>query len=144
MKKLRTKNRQSLLRIWETICTFAHDIQKKKMEQTVFELELLEDARDFLKSQTREVRGKIGYNIRRVQKGERDKELFKKLDGTDIWEFRTIYNKLCYRLFAFWDSDINTLVVATHGLVKKTQKTPPNEIKKAEKLRKQYFDNKKQ
>jgi phage-related protein len=36
------------------------------------------------------------------------------------------------------------LVVATHGLVKKTQKTPPNEIKKAEKLRKQYFDNKKQ
>ena len=144
MKKLRTKNRQSLLRIWETICTFAHDIQNKKMEQTVFELELLEDARDFLKSQTREVRGKIGYNIRRVQKGERDKELFKKLDGTDIWEFRTIYNKLCYRLFAFWDSDINTLVVATHGLVKKTQKTPPNEIKKAEKLRKQYFDNKKQ
>ncbi len=144
MKKLRTKNRQSLLRIWETICTFAHDIQNNKMEQTVFELELLEDARDFLKSQTREVRGKIGYNIRRVQKGERDKELFKKLDGTDIWEFRTIYNKLCYRLFAFWDSDINTLVVATHGLVKKTQKTPPNEIKKAEKLRKQYFDNKKQ
>ncbi len=47
MKKLRTKNRQSLLRIWETICTFAHDIQNKKMEQTVFELELLEDARDF-------------------------------------------------------------------------------------------------
>jgi phage-related protein len=114
------------------------------MEQTVFELELLEEARDFLKSQTKEIRGKIGYNIRRVQKGERDKELFKKLDGTDIWEFRTIYNKVCYRLFAFWDSDINTLVVATHGLVKKTQKTPPNEIKKAEKLRKQYFDNKKQ
>lgn len=84
-----------MLRIWETICTFAHDIQKKKMEQTVFELELLEDARDFLKSQTREVRGKIGYNIRRVQKGERDKELFKKLDGTDIWEFRTIYKISC-------------------------------------------------
>ena len=102
------------LRIWETICTFANDIYKE-MEQTVFELELLEEARDFLKSQTKEIRGKIGYNIRRVQKGERDKELFKKLDGTDIWEFRTIYNKVCYRLFAFWDSDINTLVVATHG-----------------------------
>ena len=88
------------LRIWETICTFANDIYKE-MEQTVFELELLEEARDFLKSQTKEIRGKIGYNIRRVQKGERDKELFKKLDGTDIWEFRTIYNKVCYRLFAF-------------------------------------------
>ena len=92
------------------------------MEQTVFELDLLEEARDFLKSLTKEIRGKIGYNIRRVQKGERDNELFKKLDGTEIWEFRTIYNKTCYRLFAFWDKDINTLVVATHGIVKKTQK----------------------
>ena len=53
----------------------------------------------------------MSYNIRRVQKGERDKELFKKLDGTEIWEFRTIYNKTYYRLFAFWDKDINTLVI---------------------------------
>ena len=59
------------------------------MEQTVFELDLLEEARDFLKSLTKEIRGKIGYNIRRVQTGERDNELFKKLDGTEIWEFRT-------------------------------------------------------
>lgn len=57
------------------------------MEQIVFELDLLEEARDFLKSLTKEIRGKIGYNIRRVQKGERDKELFKKLEGTEIWEF---------------------------------------------------------
>ena len=49
------------------------------MEQTIFELDLLEEARDFLKSLTKEIRGKIGYNIRRVQKGERDNELFKKL-----------------------------------------------------------------
>ncbi len=54
------------------------------MEQTVFELDLLEEAREFLKSLTKEIRGKIGYNIRRVQKGERDNELFKKLDGTEI------------------------------------------------------------
>ena len=56
----------------------------KEIEQTVFELDLLEEARDFLKSLTKEIRGKIGYNIRRVQKGERDNELFKKLDGTEI------------------------------------------------------------
>ena len=67
------------------------------MEQIVFELDLLEEARDFLKSLTKEIRSKIGYNIRRVQKGERDNELFKKLDDTEIWEFRTIYNKSCYR-----------------------------------------------
>ena len=113
-----------------------------KMEQVVFELDLLEEARDFLKSLNKEIRGKIGRNIRRVQKGERDNDLFKKLDGTEIWEFRTLYNKTYYRLFAFWDKEINTLVVATHGIVKKTQKTPQNEIAKAESIRKQYFKNK--
>ena len=130
-----------LLRILETIYIFANEIIIE-MEQTVFELDLLEEARDFLKSLTKEIRGKIGYNIRRVQKGERDNELFKKLDGTEIWEFRTIYNKTYYRLFAFWDKDINTLVVATHGIVKKTQKTPKSEITKAEGIRKLYFENK--
>ena len=112
------------------------------MEQIVFELDLLEEARDFLMSLPKDIRYQIGLNIRRVQKGERDKELFKKLDGTEIWEFRTLYNKTYYRLFAFWDKDVNTLVVATHGIIKKTQKTPQNEIAKAEGLRKKYFDNK--
>ena len=112
------------------------------MEQTIFELDLLEEARDFLKSLSKEIRGKIGFNIRRVQKGERDNELFKKLDGTEIWEFRTLYNKTYYRLFAFWDKDVNTLVVATHGIFKKSQKTPKSDITKAEGIRKQYFENK--
>ena len=112
------------------------------MEQTVFELDLLEEARDFLKSLTKEIRGKIGYNIRRVQKGERDNELFKKLDCSEIWEFRTLYNKSYYRLFAFWDTDKDSLVIATHGIIKKTGKTPIKEISKAEELRKKYFDNK--
>jgi phage-related protein len=45
-------------------------------------------------------------------------------------------------LFAFWDKDINTLVVATHGIMKKTQKTPKSEIAKAEGIRQKYFENK--
>ena len=96
-----------------------------------------------MKSLTKETRLKIGRNIRRVQKGERDNELFKKLGNTEIWEFRTLYNKTCYRLFAFWDRDINTLVVATHGIIKKTQKTPTSEIAKAEAIRTKYFENRK-
>ncbi|MBR5061294.1 MAG: type II toxin-antitoxin system RelE/ParE family toxin [Prevotella sp.] len=113
------------------------------MEQTVFNLELLEEARDFIKSQPKEIRHKIGKNIRRVQKGERDSNLFKKLDGSkEIWEFRTLCDKKYYRLFAFWDKDINTLVVSTHGIVKKTQKTPKGEITKAEAIREKYFENK--
>ena len=92
---------------------------------------------------SKDVRGKIGRNIRRVQKGERDPELFKKLENSNIWEFRTLYNKTAYRLFAFWDKNDNTLVVATHGIIKKTQKTPNNESAKAEEIRKLYFENKK-
>ena len=61
-----------------------------------------------------------------------------------IWEFRTLYNGKAYRLFSFWDriDGQETLVVATHGILKKTQKTPPKEIKKAEEIRKQYLNNK--
>lgn len=70
-----------------------------------------------------------------------DPELFKKLDDTDIWEFRTFYNKIKYRLLALGDKDngTNTPVIATHGFIKKTQKTPSKEIAKAEEIRKEYF-----
>ena len=44
----------------------------------------MEEARDFLKSLSKEIRRKIGVNIRRVQKGERNVELFKKLEGSEI------------------------------------------------------------
>lgn len=74
--------------------------------------------------------------------GEKNIELFKKLEKSEIWEFRTLYNGIAYRLFAFWDTEEKTLVVATHGIIKKTQKTPSKEIAKAEAIRKEYFKNK--
>ncbi len=40
-------------------------------------------------------------------------------------EFRTLYNGSCYRLFSFWDTETETLVIATHGIVKKTQQLLP-------------------
>jgi phage-related protein len=63
----------------------------------------------------------------------------------EIWEFRTLFNKTHYRLFAFWDKTdkTNTVVISTHALIKKTGQTPQREIQKAESLRKQYFEQKK-
>lgn len=81
-------------------------------------------------------------NISRAAKGERNTEIFKKLQNSEIWEFRAEHRKISYRLFSFWDSDEETLVIATHGIVKKTQKTPSKEIAKAEAIRKKYFNNK--
>ena len=91
---------------------------------------LTEEAQAFLDAQPFKAQQKIYYNI------------FKKLENTEIWEFRTLYNGICYRLFSFWDTEEETLVIATHGIVKKTQKTPLKEIAKAEEIRKEYFNNK--
>ena len=119
-----------------------HRQSEGNMGEKSFKLSLLVEAQNFLNSLPQAVADKIYYNIYRVQQGERNVELFKKLDGTDIWEFRTLYNKTKYRLFAFWDTQSETLVIATHGIVKKTQKTPKKEIKKAERLRQEYFKQK--
>ncbi len=97
----------------------------------------------FLDTLQQDVRAKIIYNVDKVANGYMDKDLFKKLENTDIWEFRTRYKGIQYRLLAFWDTESETLVVATHGFIKKTQKTPRKEISKAEAIRKMYFETKK-
>jgi phage-related protein len=109
-----------------------------------FKVQFLEEAKDFLDNLADKPREKIIYNIRNAQITQ-DKELFKKLNN-EIWEFRTLYNKIHYRLFAFWDKidKIDTIVISTHGLIKKSDKTPPGDIDKAERLRNLYFKQKNQ
>ena len=112
------------------------------MARSIFRLVLTDEAKKFINDIPESASYKILYNIKRVAGGERNSELFKKLENSEIWEFRTLFNKTAYRLFAFWDNDIETLVIATHGIIKKTQKTPQKEITKAESIRKEYFKNK--
>ncbi len=56
----------------------------------------------------------------------------------------TLYSGSQYRLLAFWDktSKTETLVFATHGMIKKKSKVDKKEIEKAEQIRQQYFKNK--
>lgn len=104
-----------------------------------FSVKFLEEAMDFLAELDEKSRDKIIYNVRKAQIVA-DNEIFKKLTS-DIWEFRTLYNGKYFRLFAFWDKTglTDTIVVSTHGLVKKTDKTPKADLEKAERLRKLYF-----
>lgn len=111
------------------------------MDKPLFKLIALKAASEFIESLPDKARTKVLFNIRKVRFGVKDAELFKKIDE-NIWEFRTLYQGLSYRLFAFWDNNGETLVIATHGLVKKTQKTPPREIDKAKVIRKEWLDNK--
>ena len=108
-----------------------------------FEVLYSEEADAFLDKQTEKVRAKILYNVTKASYSN-DPKLFKKLENTDIWEFRTLFNNMQYRLLAFWDKrdGQNTLVIATHGFVKKSQKTPPQEIHHAQSIKEIYFNQK--
>ena len=105
-----------------------------------FEVVFLEEAMEFLENLDEKSRVKIIYNIDK-SRFVNDPKLFKKLTD-EIWEFRTRFNKMQYRLFAFWDKrdEKETLVVSTHGIVKKTDKIPKKELEKAERLMQEYFD----
>lgn len=106
-----------------------------------FDVTYLDEAIEFLESLPTKVQDKIAYNISK-SRYFMDKELFKKLNA-DIWEFRTIYQGVKYRLLAFWDEDTGNLVIATHGFIKKSQKTPVSDIAHAEALRKNYYNKQK-
>jgi len=107
-----------------------------------FEVELLPEAFAFIKKQDFKVRKKIFQNLNRTKQSI-DPTLFKKLNN-EIWEFRTRYNGIQFRLLAFWDKSdkTETIVFATHGFKKKTDKVAKKEIEKADKIRIQYFKNK--
>lgn len=113
------------------------------MDKQIFRLILLPEAIEFIDSLPDNVREKILYNIRKVRGGVKDTRLFKKIENTSIWEFRTEWMGIAYRLFAFWDKDEETLVVATHGFKKKQQKTPKTEKDHAIAIMKEYFNLKK-
>lgn len=105
---------------------------------------LSEEVRMFLKRLPVMAMKKILYNIDKVANGHGNNELFKKLEHTQLWEFRTLYEGVAYRLLAFWDTEKEALVIVTHGFVKKSQRTPTKEIAKAEEKRRAYFDLKKE
>ena len=107
-----------------------------------FETRFLVEAYEFIEKQKPKAIQKIFQNIRRAEI-QTDPKFFKKLTN-EIWEFRTLYDGMKYRLLAFWDKDdkTNTIVFASHGIVKKTSKISPQEINKAEKIRITYFKNK--
>lgn len=105
-----------------------------------FNVEFLNEAVEFLEGIENKARDKVLYNIYKAR-ATQDPELFKKLSD-DIWEFRTLFNRTHFRLFAFWDKTetIEKLVISTHGIIKKTMKTPSKEIKKAIQIKEKYFN----
>lgn len=117
-----------------------HRYNKRMMEANKVNIFLSDEAKAFVRSLPEKAKKKVTFNIRKVEGGEMDKDLFKKLND-NIWELRTSYNGMCYRLLAFWDKERRALIIATHGFVKKTWKVPQKEIDRAEAFMKQYYSN---
>lgn len=129
------------LHIWKLLGNFANKIEQ--MEATKkFEVIYSEEVIEFLNNLPAKAKAKIMFNVTRASYSL-DPKFFKKLEGTDIWEFRTLFNGIQYRLLSFWDKDENTMVITTHGFIKKTQKTPQREILRANDIRTEYFNSKK-
>jgi phage-related protein len=99
--------------------------------------------RDFYKSQEEKVQEKIEYVLDLIRfERQVPKKFFKYLEGTEgIYEGRVITSSKSIRILCFFDD--GNLVVLLNCFVKKGQKTPQQEIRLAEKLKNQYFIDKK-
>ena len=97
-----------------------------------------EPVKEWLKELPKEDRKTIGTDILTVQYAwPIGKPLVDNL-GDGIWEVRSrLGNRIARTLFAEIDEDI----VLLHGFIKKTQKTPPDELDLAKKRKKQYLQN---
>ena len=97
---------------------------------------------DFYKSQEFKVQEKIEYvfDLVRFEK-QIPKKFFKNLENTDgIYEIRVITTFKSIRILCFFDK--GELIVLANCFLKKSQKTPRKEIKIAEKLKKDYMNEK--
>ncbi len=98
---------------------------------------------EFYEKQDDKVKAKIQYVLELIKQIEQvPKKFLKHLEDTDgLYEIRVEYQSNIYRIFCCFDE--GKLVILFNGFHKKTQKTPKNELTKAKKLKKDYFDSKK-
>ena len=97
---------------------------------------------EFFVAQTDKVRRKIAQTLVWIQTIDRlPVSILKSIEGKKgLYEIRVEYVGNIYRVFCCFDE--GSLVILFNGFQKKTQKTPASEIDKAERLMKEYFNNK--
>ena len=68
-------------------------------------------------------------------------KFFRKIEGKDnLYEIRVEHGSNIYRIFCCMDE--GNLIILFNGFQKKTQKTPSNQIARAERIKKEYFEQK--
>jgi len=97
---------------------------------------------DFFESLKPEVKKKFNWTLQLICTIERVPiKYFKHMTNTTgLFEIRVEVGSDIYRVFSFFDE--GKIIILINGFQKKTQKTPKKEIRMAEKLKKQYYDEK--
>ncbi len=98
---------------------------------------------DFFNTLDSEVKNKFNWTLRLISILERVPVKYIKHieNSTGLYEIRVESGSNIYRVFSFFDK--GKLIILINGFQKKTRKTPKKEIEKAERIKKQYFDEKK-
>jgi phage-related protein len=96
----------------------------------------------FYDGQSEKVKKKILWTLRVIEDIDRiPKTYLKHLKNTSgLYEVRVQVGSNIFRIFCFFDQD--NLVVIGHGFQKKSQKTPKQQIERAEQTKREYYESK--
>ncbi|MDE6516188.1 MAG: type II toxin-antitoxin system RelE/ParE family toxin [Bacteroidales bacterium] len=97
---------------------------------------------DFMASLTDKEAEKVKYILSLLEREDRMPTKFIKLIRDGLYELRIAYNGNIYRVFFVFDE--GCVVVLFSGFRKKTPKTPRSEIEKAMKIKRAYYEYKRQ
>ncbi|WP_297069535.1 type II toxin-antitoxin system RelE/ParE family toxin [uncultured Duncaniella sp.] len=92
----------------------------------------------FMASLDLKVQRKIDYALDLLRTQDRISKKFVKALKEGLFELRSEWEGNIYRVFFIFDGD--KIVVLFNGFQKKTQKTPENEIKKALRIKEEYYE----
>jgi Phage-related protein len=95
---------------------------------------------EFFNPLDKEVQNKILYVLMLLETQNRMPLKFMRIIEDGLYELRIEYESNIYRIFFCFDRGY--VVILFNGFQKKTQKTPQNEIEKAKKLKKEYYESK--
>lgn len=96
-------------------------------------------AKDFILTQDNKMQAKLFHLVEILEEyGNQLREPYSKPLGDGIFELRAKVGSDISRVLYFFYYEGR--IILTHGFVKKTQKTPPSEIKKAKKMRKDFIE----
>lgn len=97
---------------------------------------------DFYENQSDKVKKKIIWTLKIIEELDRIPETYLKhlKNTTGLYEIRVQVGNNIFRIFCFFDLD--NLVVVGNGFQKKTQKTPKQQIERAELIKNEYYESK--